>query len=305
MKILIVWLWLILSITSCRQVNKVIVSPEPEQPKSPDNYVPDFYAKLYDTPDAITNSTSEQIIVSNKDLMLYKFKVGLKTSTDCGVEADYSPWRNQALEVTLSTGSWSDGLYLLCVVGRSIDGTDQPFNEATKFEWFIDKNPSEISVSSDKILVDEGETNIEFKIQLSEVSPHSITVNYTSSGLSTFGIDHNLSGSSVVFAPGETEKIVSFNVIEDTDVESTETVAIVLGTNSIESIAKFAENADASIVIKDNDGAPTVPFTQVTGKFNHYCAIDSDNVLYCWGNDTGNGKLGIPAGTSSHLPAVA
>jgi hypothetical protein len=90
-----------------------------------------------------------------------------------------------------------------------------------------------------------GTTPMVFDISLS--SPHlvPVTVNYTTSdGTATSPGDYQPASGQVTFAPGETVKMISVNVVGDTELESAETFFVTL-SNSVN--AEIAEGRERGI----------------------------------------------------------
>jgi hypothetical protein len=78
-----------------------------------------------------------------------------------------------------------------------------------------------------------------------------ITVPYTVSGTATDGsVDHDLNGGSITFPAGQTSTQVSFNIIDDSEIEPDETVVITLGNPSN---AALGTNIEHTVTIVSDD----------------------------------------------------
>ncbi|HYG77223.1 MAG TPA: Calx-beta domain-containing protein [Planctomycetota bacterium] len=65
-------------------------------------------------------------------------------------------------------------------------------------------------------------------VELSAATTQSVSVNYAVSGGTAGGADYTLASGTLTFAAGETQKTISLAIVNDTDVESDETVILSL-----------------------------------------------------------------------------
>ena len=138
---------------------------------------------------------------------------------------------------------------------------------------------------------DSGSVNANFNVTLSTAYVSDVTVFYsTYDGTATAGLDYTSVGSSVVFAPGETAKIVSVPVLGDTLDEDNETFNISISS------ATNATVLDGNGVgtITDNDVAQCVgvPSGRVAAFKGENSANDSQGA----NNGTANGGVTYVAG---------
>lgn len=113
---------------------------------------------------------------------------------------------------------------------------------------------------------DEGQRTATFDVVLSKTPDLSLTVDYTTKGLSaTAGEDFVSTEGSLVFAGGETAKTVEVPINGDGDIEGTESFALVV--TPPDSIENATESAVGEARILDDDsgtnGAPTVSLADV------------------------------------------
>ncbi len=96
-----------------------------------------------------------------------------------------------------------------------------------------------------------------FRIALSIAAADPVTVNFgTANGTALAGSDYVAGSGTVTFAPGEMEKFVTVSVIDDTTVESSETLLLNLsGASSNAAIS----DGQAQGTVTDNDVAPPPP----------------------------------------------
>ena len=98
---------------------------------------------------------------------------------------------------------------------------------------------------------------LSFRIALSAAAADPVTVNFaTANGTALSGSDYVAGSGTVTFAPGETEKFVTVSVIDDTTVESTETLLLNLSGASANAAIS---DGQAQGTITDNDVAPPPP----------------------------------------------
>lgn len=91
--------------------------------------------------------------------------------------------------------------------------------------------------------VDENIGTVNITVSLSNISAKPITVNYSlGTSTATYGVDFNLSGSSLSFAAGESSKTISITVIDDTDEENAENVPINLSSPSNASLGTISSH---------------------------------------------------------------
>ncbi|MFL9451249.1 Calx-beta domain-containing protein [Tolypothrix bouteillei VB521301_2] len=117
------------------------------------------------------------------------------------------------------------------------------------------------SIKIDDVRITEG-SNANFTITLSNPSSQQITVNYNTSDGSATTVDgdyEGLSGASVVFAPGETSKIISVVTKDDNIFELDETFNVNLSTSSN---ATF-EKATGIATVTSEDLQPSISIDEV------------------------------------------
>ncbi|MEH2067450.1 MAG: Calx-beta domain-containing protein [Nostoc sp.] len=127
-----------------------------------------------------------------------------------------------------------------------------------------DDNQPTISISD--VSVVEGNTdtttNANFTITLSNPSYQQVTVNYnTSNGSAKVSdSDYNSANGTIIFAPGETTKIISIGVIGDNKFEADETFGVnLLGATN----ATLADSLGVATIIND-DNQPTISISDVS-----------------------------------------
>ena len=121
------------------------------------------------------------------------------------------------------------------------------------------ETPKALSVAD--VVTDESARQAVFTVSLSGESSKIVTVDYaTSDGTATDGADYTGGSGSLTFAPGDTEKTISFSILDDSLDEEDETFAIVLANP----VNATLESAAATAVIVDDDDAPVLSMADVT-----------------------------------------
>ncbi|MBN3925282.1 Calx-beta domain-containing protein [Nostoc sp. NMS4] len=127
-----------------------------------------------------------------------------------------------------------------------------------------DDNQPTISISD--VSVNEGNTstttNANFTISLSNPSSQQVSVNFnTNDGTAQVAdSDYNFTQGTIIFAPGETSKVISIGVIGDNKFETDETFSVnLLGASN----AAIADNLGVATIIND-DNQPTINISDVS-----------------------------------------
>ena len=117
--------------------------------------------------------------------------------------------------------------------------------------------------------VSEGVGAATATITLSGASANTVTVQTVLNGGTALGggIDYTYLGEVVTFAPGETSKVISIPITDDTLPEGNETIILNLDNPTNARLSNTASNTVFTLTITDNDAAPaaTVGFTSTTG----------------------------------------
>ncbi|WP_392530961.1 Calx-beta domain-containing protein [Nostoc sp. C117] len=127
-----------------------------------------------------------------------------------------------------------------------------------------DDNQPNISISDASVT--EGNTgttsNANFTISLSNPSYQQVTVNYnTNDGTAQVGdSDYNSASGAIIFAPGETSKVISIGVIGDNNFETDETFSVnLLGATN----ATITDSLGVGSIIND-DSQPTISISDIS-----------------------------------------
>ncbi len=106
-----------------------------------------------------------------------------------------------------------------------------------------------------------GTSNMEFLVQLSAASGQAVTINWaTSNSTASSASDYVAANGSLVFAPGETTKMVTVVVNGDTVFEPNENFFVTL-TNAVN--ASIGDNRATGTIIND-DGVPSIQISDAS-----------------------------------------
>ncbi len=121
------------------------------------------------------------------------------------------------------------------------------------------ETPKALSVAD--VVTDESARQAVFTVNLSGESSKTVTVDYaTSDGTATNGADYTGGSGSLTFAPGDTEKTVSFGILDDSLDEDDEIFTLTLS----DPVNATLEVSVATALIVDDDDAPGLSMADVT-----------------------------------------
>ena len=198
-----------------------------------------------------------------------------------------TPWD---LDVSL------DGSRILYVGGvylgtMAVDFSDPQFFKAVpadqQFGAMVNTAPvvPEINVS-DPAPIPEGNagiTPVTFTVTLSAPTTSTVSVHYaTQNGTATAGEDYTAVDGTLVFAPGETSKTVTVNVLGDRKAEADETFTLVLS-----SPVKGVLGDDSATAVIENDDVPPVAYAGPDRSVN-------ENALLPFSAAGSTGSPGVP-----------
>ncbi len=158
--------------------------------------------------------------------------------------------------------------------------------------------PGPPSVSITGVTVAEGNAgtvNAVFQVSLSAAYPDPVTVNYaTANGTATAGADYvAASGPVETFAPGQTTKQVTVQVIGDILVEPSETFTVTLSAPNNAALGTSV----ATGTITDDDVLPVAVGDSYTTPFGTTLNVPAPGVL---ANDTGGAKTATVVASVAH-----
>lgn len=111
------------------------------------------------------------------------------------------------------------------------------------------------SISTATNSVTEADAGFGFKVSLDKVNDTGadITISYNLAGTATSGADYTALTGSVIISNGQTDKIVDVSLIDDSEVESDETISITLSATGLPTNVTLATSQSITITITDND----------------------------------------------------
>ena len=123
--------------------------------------------------------------------------------------------------------------------------------------------PVDLSISGGSIVEgNAGTSALAFTVRLAAAATSSVTVNWaTTNGTATSGSDYVAGAGLLSFAPGETTKLITVDILGDTAVEANETFTV--GLSGPSTNARIAVAAATGTVT--NDDAAVVPALAIAG----------------------------------------
>lgn len=160
----------------------------------------------------------------------------------------------------------------------------------------VSSTPSVSLTIKDRSLPESAGT-VEVKALLSQSPGSQVTVPYTVTGTATPGVDHTASDGKLVFPAHVTSASMTLSIIDDSLVESNETIVITLNNPSGATLGAVSSQ---TITILDNDINPNPPCSRLNednstwinagiqqaiadGKSEYYipaCTYNLDNIIY-------------------------
>lgn len=131
-------------------------------------------------------------------------------------------------------------------------------NDGTTSDWAL--------FVSDPVIIetDTGGKQAVFKVRISESSGSPITLSYaTADGTALAGADYTAASGAVTFAPGETVKTVTIDIVGDTVSEGTEQFSLVVTPTG--AIANGVSDSTGIATITDDDTTTNLPVVSLLG----------------------------------------
>jgi len=142
---------------------------------------------------------------------------------------------------------------------------------ATGTGTIIDASLPSISVGN--VSVNEGAGTASFVVTLSNPSTSTVTVNFsTANGTAIAGADYTATSGTLSFAPGETSKVVSVAILDDSLYEGATPETFLLNLSSPANATVGTPSATGSIV--DNEAAPTLAVGNAAAAEGSYTTFD-------------------------------
>ncbi len=154
------------------------------------NIIVDGLAVLDNVPINTNNTQYLSITVGGKGISRYKYKIGEKKSTNCSLATGYSQTYSVTQKIQDNISALSDGDILLCVVGQTLSGNYQAYENATQAEWtktttapnaIINDHPTGQSNADSLSITISGQdvTHYKFKLGMSTNINCSLSSGYT------------------------------------------------------------------------------------------------------------------------------
>ena len=197
----------------------------------------------------------------------------IATLSDNSLEFTASDWDAQTVTVTAvadDIDNAGDARTVRITHTVSAAGTDYKDETAAAVDVTVTDDDGEPTLSIDAPSVDEGDSataTLTFKVTLSPASGKPVTVAYAdaTTGTATSATDYAaITGGTLNFAAGQTEKTVDVTVNGDTTDEPHETVILRLSSPSNARLSGGSTTLDGTGTITDDDDAPTVSVADAT-----------------------------------------
>ncbi|MBI9066803.1 MAG: DUF2341 domain-containing protein [Salinivirgaceae bacterium] len=129
-------------------------------------------------------------------------------------------------------------------------------NKSLTFTLLDDDDAPTVQYLNTTMYINEGADLLSIPIQLSEISGKDVIVEYTITGgtATGSGTDYLLTNGSVTIEAGELSANISANIVDDSDIESQETILLDLAIGT-PITATLGANTTTTIIINDNDNA--------------------------------------------------
>lgn len=187
-------------------------------------------------------------------------------ATAAGTALVGSDFQSASGDLTFNAGESTKTITVRIVNDRIAEGTESftvtlsnPFGATITdgtATGTIEDNDAAPSLSIDSISLTEGESgtqNATFTVTLSGASAQTVTVNFaTADGTATAGVDYNATSGTLTFAPGETSKTITVQVIGDVFAEANETFFVNLTNPTAATIG----TGQGTATLVNNDSGP-------------------------------------------------
>ena len=171
-----------------------------------------------------------------------------------------------------------------------------------------DKQPA-VSLSSSSLSVSEDTASVTATARLDAASGQDVTVNYeTTDGSASAPSDYTAASGTLTFAAGQTSKVISVSIADDTVDEPNETFSVSLSSPSN---ASLGTPSTTTVTITDDDDAPTVTLSllptkieegdsaTVRARLSHASSEDTTVTVTAPGVTVTGNPLTISAGSKS------
>jgi hypothetical protein len=172
---------------------------------------------------------------------------------------------------SLTEASETVRLTLSTPVNVTIGATDEHLLTITDND-----NPPEVTYELALSASSEGTASEQIKVLLDHASTNTITVDYGVAGTTVNPDDHSLSAGTLTFNPGEVEKLIQINIVDDSMDEDDETV--IFSLSNVNAFGVIGSQNSHTLTIADNDGAPDVEFALVSINHDEFTSAASVEV---------------------------
>lgn len=209
----------------------------------------------------ISGASAQDVIVN------YSVTAGTATASN-----DYTATGNT---VTFPAGETESKTIDVTIIDDSLDESDEMFSVtltnatnanigAASHTYTILDNDNEPDVSftsASHLSGKEGVVSqVTMVVNLSVISGKTVTVDYSTSGDATEGVDYNIAAGPLTFSPGETTQDISLTIVNDSSGEANETIIVTLSNPTN---ATIGTNSSQTYTI-ENDDSTSVEFSEAS-----------------------------------------
>lgn len=237
---------------------------------------------------------------------------GIKLFSDssCTTQVGSGTASSTSINITLSSPLSAEGTYNYYANATDPAGNTSTCSTATvEYIYYF---YSYVTVDPNVQFVSEGNASVSFTVKISTAKTYAVTLSYNLSGSTAVnGTHHDLSAGTVTIPANQTQASISFNTLENVDTGGAKTLQLnIIGSDRFEvSIGNPSTGMPGigKMHIDDNDIAATtinklVVTSDYANPYSRWCAINSNNVLKCWGvsieGGLGDGSTSLIARTS-------
>lgn len=247
-------------------------------------------------------ANSISLTIGGTDVVAYRYKVGMQSSTDCTNSTGYSAEAIVRVLLEENIENFNDGNFIVCLVGKDSLGSYQSYASATSYIW-VRNAPALVQFRTLEQIVDEDLAGTRsFTFSLNRTKSTDVTVEYELQGTAIYGLNHNLFSNTVTIPAGSLSVSVSFDIFGDV-LQAPEKYFKVFVSDLDPAKLTMGSNKTHTVVIKDNDSGAYKQILDMSFGEEHGCLIYTNNNLYCWG-DNQYGQLGNNSSYDSAQPVL-
>src|SRR4030042_5320431 len=176
---------------------------------------------------ATLNLTATWTLNTEPDIREYRLYRTDQTRTLLGT----TPHPNSSYPFTVTVPDGSSGTLLF--VATAVDTSNYESADSNKASYSYNLSTTTVTINAtDNTATEAGTTTGTFTVRRTGSTSGALTVYYAVSGTATSGSDYNSLSGSVTIPAGSSNSTITVTPINDTAVESNETIIVTLSTNA-------------------------------------------------------------------------